>query len=220
MIDDQTKQKLLKELEKSGNIWSSCIKLNIHRSTYHRWKKTDKKFRQLANAMERHGRENMCDIAKHALMLNVKDKKMDAIKYALGHLDPQFKRNQTSNVVIVHKKESPLLNMPVKTLEDLFDDDAERTQQKNLELQKRFTELGKIIPNKLDGNPIELHELIKYEAYIEDYQRHQKQNKSTDTADSKSEMDKPPVVPQENQMLSDNSNSNFAIQDKKLDNNT
>lgn len=220
MIDDQTKQKMLKELEKSGSVWLSCTKLHIHRSTYYRWKKTDKKFRQLANEMERHGRENMCDIAKHALMLNVKEKKMDAIKYVLGHFDPLFKRNQTSNVVIVHKKESPLLNMPVKTLEDLFDDDAERTQQKNLDLQKRFTEFGKIIPNKPDGSPIEPHELIKYEAYIEDYQRYQKQNKSTDTADSKSEMDKPPVVLQESQKISDNSNSNSAIQDKKLDNNT
>jgi len=220
MIDDKIKQKLLKELEKGGNIWSSCLKLNIHRSTYHRWKKVDKKFGQIATEMERRGRENMCDIAKHALMLNVKEKKMDAIKYVLGHLDPLFKRNQTSNVVIVHKKESPLLNMPVKTLEDLFDDNAERTQQKNLELQKKFTELGKIIPNKPDGNPIELYELIKYEAYIDDWQRCQKQNKSTGTADSKSEMDKPPVVPQESQKISDNSNSNSAIQDKPQDSNT
>lgn len=220
MIDDQTKQKLLKELEKSGSVWLSCTKLHIHRSTYYRWKKIDKKFGQLANAMERHGRENICDIAKHALMLNVKEKKMDAIKYVLGHLDPQFKRNQTSNVVIVHKKESPLLNMPVKTLEDLFDDDAERTQQKNLDLQKRFTEFGKIIPNKPDGNPIELHELIKYEAYIEDYQRYQKQNKSTDTADSKLEMGKLQEVPQENQMPLDSLNSDSANQYKKPGSNT
>ncbi|KKQ82209.1 MAG: hypothetical protein UT05_C0003G0031 [Parcubacteria group bacterium GW2011_GWF2_38_76] len=220
MIDDTTKQKLLKELEKSGNVWSSCLKLNIHRSTYYRWKKTDKKFGRTANTMERHGRENMCDIAKHALMLNVKDKKMDAIKYVLGHYDPLFKRNQTSNVVIVHKKESPMLNMPIKTLEDLFDDDAERAHQKSLELQKKFTGSGKIIPNKPDGNPIEFHELIKYEAYIEDWQRCQKQNKSTDTADSMSETDKPTIAHQENQMPSDNLNSNSASQDTRQDNNT
>lgn len=220
MIDDKTKQKLLKELEKSGNIWSSCLKLNIHRSTYHRWKKVDKKFGQIATTMERRGRENMCDIAKHALMLNVKDKKMDAIKYVLGHLDPLFKRNQTSNVVIVHKKESPLLNMPIKTLEDLFDDDAESTHQKNLELQKKFTESGKVVPNKPDGSPIQVHELLQYEAYIENWQKCQIQNKSTGTADSKPETGKLQEVPQESQKISDNSNLNSATQDKPQDSNT
>jgi hypothetical protein len=124
MIDDKTKQKLLKELEKSGNVWSSCLKLNIHRSTYYRWKEVDKDFRRLANMMERHGRENMCDIAKHALMLNVKDKKMDAIKYVLSHLDPPFKRKQTSNVVILHKKDI-IPNVPQKTLEDMLEDYAD-----------------------------------------------------------------------------------------------
>lgn len=173
MIDDKTKQKLLKELEKSGNVWSSCLKLNIHRSTYYRWKETDKEFRRLANTMERHGRENMCDIAKHALMLNVKDKKMDAIKYVLSHLDPPFKRKQTSNVVILHKKDI-IPNVPQKTLEDM----------------------------------------------LEDYANERISNKTTDTADSKPEMDKPPVTPQENQKLSDNLHSNSAIQDKKPDSST
>lgn len=171
MVDDKTKQKLLKDLEKSGNVWSSCLKLNIHRSTYYRWKETDKDFRRLANTAERHGRENMCDIAKHALMLNVKDKKMEAIKYVLSHLDPPFRRKQTSNVVILHKKDI-IPPVPQKTLEDLFDELAD---------------------NKID---------------------------STDTVDSKSETDKPPIMPQENQMPLDSSNLNSATQDTKPGNNT
>ncbi len=171
MVDDKTKQKLLKELEKSGNVWSSCLKLNVHRSTYYRWKETDKEFRRLANTAERHGRENMCDIAKHALMLNVKDKKMEAIKYVLSHLDPPFKRKQTSNVVILHKKDI-IPPVPQKTLEDLFDELAD----------------NKIV--------------------------------STDTVDSKSVMDKPPVTLQENQTPSGNQSSNSAIQDTKMDSST
>jgi len=149
MIDDKTKQKLLKELEKSGNVWSSCLKLNIHRSTYYRWKETDKEFRRLANTMERHGRENMCDIAKHALMLNVKDKKMDAIKYVLSHLDPPFKRKQTSNVVILHKKDI-IPNVPQKTLEDMLEDYAD----------KRITEVIDTVDSKpeTDKPPIESQE--------------------------------------------------------------
>ena len=149
MIDDQTKQKLLKELEKSGNVWSSCLKLNIHRSTYYRWKETNKEFRRLANTMERHGRENMCDIAKHALMLNVKDKKMDAIKYVLSHLDPPFKRKQTSNVVILHKKDI-IPNVPQKTLEDMLEDYAD----------KRITEVTDTADSKpeTDKPPVESQE--------------------------------------------------------------
>lgn len=220
MIDDKTKQKLLKELEKSGNILTSCLKLAIHRSTYHRWKKVDKEFRRLANIAERHGRENICDMARHALMMNVKEKKMDAIKYVLGHMDPLFKSKQTSNVVILHKRESSILNPQIKTLEDLFDDDAEKTHQKEIELQKKFTESGKVIPNKPDGSPIQFHELLQYEAYIENWQKCQIQNKSTGTADSKPETGKLQEVPQESQKISDNSNLNSATQDKPRDSNT
>lgn len=127
MIDDKTKRKFLRELEKSGNVFLSCLKVNIHRSTYYRWKESDKEFRYLANKTERQGRENICDIAKHALMLKVKEKDMRAIEYTLNHLDSSFKAKKTSNVVILHKKDI-IPQVPQKTLEDLLDDENERRQ--------------------------------------------------------------------------------------------
>lgn len=220
MVDDKTKQKLLKELEKSGNVWSSCLKLNVHRSTYYRWKETDKEFRRLANIAERHGRENMCDIAKHALMLNVKDKKMDAIKYVLGHLDPPFKRKPGSNVIIWHKKDAPPSIAPIKTLEDFLDEQTRDVHEYGLKLQKDFTLFGGTIPNKPDGSLIEIDELPSYRAYIENWQKNERQKKPTDTVGSKHEMDKPPVTLQENQMPSNNQNLNSANQDTKPDSST
>ncbi len=220
MIDNKTKQKLLKEIEKSGNIWSSCVKLTIHRSTYHRWKETDKEFKKMALKAERQGRENICDIAKHALMINVKEKKMDAIKYTLSHLDPAFKRKQGSNVIIWHKKDAPPPVAQIKTLEDLISDNEKSVHEYGLELKERFTQFGGQIPNKPDGSPIEIDELPSYVAYIENWQKHQRQKKTTDTADSKSEMDNPPVTPPENQKTLDIPPSNPASLNNPRDNNT
>lgn len=122
MIDDQTKDRFLKELEKSGNVYLSCLKVGIDRSTHYRWLDSDKEFKKLASRAIRRGKENSCDIAKHALMINVKEKNMRAIEYVLSHNDPTYKRKQTSNVVIVHKKVNPLPVPVQKTLEEEFDE--------------------------------------------------------------------------------------------------
>jgi hypothetical protein len=133
MIDEKTKQKFIKELEKSGNVWFSCLKSGIHRSTYYRWIKEDKKFKKLAEKTINHGRENICDIAEHALMVNVKNQEMSAIKYVLGHLCPRYKNNRNRNVVILHKKEIIPGQSDQKTLEDIIqeaDEDIKNAQAK------------------------------------------------------------------------------------------
>lgn len=91
MIDDKTKNRFLQELEKSGNVYLSCLKIGINRATYYRWKNGDKEFKKKASWAERNGRQNNCDIAEHALMINVKEKKMEAIKYLLSHQSPRYK---------------------------------------------------------------------------------------------------------------------------------
>lgn len=101
MIDLETKKKLLKEIAKSGNVSLSCMKVNVDRSTFYEWKKTDKEFRKEAGEALKLGRENNCDIAEHALMLNVKDKKMDAIKYVLSHQSKTYKPKDRK-VFMVH----------------------------------------------------------------------------------------------------------------------
>ncbi len=37
MHDDKTKEKLLKELRKFGNVYLSCLKVGIDKSTFYRW---------------------------------------------------------------------------------------------------------------------------------------------------------------------------------------
>ena len=175
MIDDRTKSKLLKELEKNGNIFLSCLKVGVDRSTYYRWLSADKEFEKLANQAVRRGRENNCDIAKHVLMTLVKEKNMRAVEYVLSHNDPSYKSKHTSNVIIVHKKVSSLPPSDVKTLEDVLDEEEKSAHERGLEVQKTLTMFGNPIPLKLDGSPIPIDELPGYEAYIRDWQKQRRQ---------------------------------------------
>jgi hypothetical protein len=106
MIDDQTKQKLLDELEKTGNVWSSCAKLNIHRSTVYRWR-DDKQFRRVMDKAVRVGRDNMNDFTEHALMTNVKKCIQRAIEFYLVHRHPAYKQKRNSYVLFDYKKNLP-----------------------------------------------------------------------------------------------------------------
>jgi len=101
MIDLETKEKLLKEIEKSGNVYLSCMKTGIDKATFYRWKKDDKQFNKKATEAVKRGRENNCELAEHALMLNVKEKKMDAIKYVLSHQSKIYKP-KARKVIIEH----------------------------------------------------------------------------------------------------------------------
>lgn len=101
MIDLETKEKLLKEIEKSGNVYLSCMKTGIDKATFYRWKKDDEQFSKKATEAIKRGRENNCEIAEHALMMNVKEKKMDAIKYVLSHQSKIYKPKDRK-VFLVH----------------------------------------------------------------------------------------------------------------------
>lgn len=101
MIDSKTRQKLIQELEKSGNVYLSCLKVGINRSTFYRWRDGDPKFRKLAGKAMRIGWENNCDIAEHALMINVKEKRMEAIKYVLSRQSSRY-RPKDKKVTLIH----------------------------------------------------------------------------------------------------------------------
>lgn len=102
MIHGTTKQKLLKELEKSGNVFVACLKSNIGRTTYYRWRTEDATFQKQSDMAIQHGRENNCDIGEHALMQKVKEKDMPAIKYLLGHMSPRYRQKNTTKVILEH----------------------------------------------------------------------------------------------------------------------
>jgi len=107
MIKNPTKRKLIAELEKTGNVYIACLKSGISRATFYRWKNDNKEFRKRADGAVRQGRENNCDLAEHSLMIKVKEKNMEAIKYVLGHNSPRYKKPRTSNVIIDHRSNRP-----------------------------------------------------------------------------------------------------------------
>ncbi len=118
MIDAETKQKLLKELQKSGNVGLSCMKVGVDRSTFYRWGEKNKKFKVDADKAITIGRENNNDVAEHALMIKVKEKDMTAIKYQLSHNSARYKP-KPSTVNINHKTFKKLLEIPKSAEEDM-----------------------------------------------------------------------------------------------------
>jgi hypothetical protein len=104
MIDAETRKHFLAELEKSGNIYFACAKLGIARMTYYRWRRRDQTFRKEANLAILNGRENIVDIAEHALLSKVKQLDFGAIKFALTQNSPRYKqRKQTAKVILEHR---------------------------------------------------------------------------------------------------------------------
>lgn len=133
MIDDKTKQKLLKEISNYGNVYLSCLKVGVDKATYYRWKQQDKEFRKLANKAEKMGRENINDIAEHSLLKNVKDGNQRAIEYTLSHNSKRYKRKK-EDVVIIHKKDiAPIMREPsldeiLSAYDKLFEDKDEKKE--------------------------------------------------------------------------------------------
>ncbi len=148
MIDEKTKEKLLKELEKSGNVYLSCIKTGVNKATYYRWKNENKEFRKLADKAIRFGRENNCEVAEHVLMLKIKDKDSRSIEYYLNHNSDRYRTKRDSSVVIFHKKEiAPLIKH--KTLEDLLWESQERLNKEEENLEPKIEEKKEELPPEI-----------------------------------------------------------------------
>lgn len=126
MIDDETKKKLLAEIEKNGNVSFSCLKLGIDKSTFYRWLK-NKDFKKKADEAVKRGRQSGCDAAENALMLLIKEKNLGAIKYYLGNNSPRYKQRITDYRFSYEKIQPPVPTQ--KTLEDLFDEARGRSQK-------------------------------------------------------------------------------------------
>lgn len=147
MIDNETKQKLLQELEKIGNVYYACAKVGIDKSTYYRWLKKDSKFKKQSRRAIQLGRNNLVDIAEHALLLNVKDKKMDAIKYVLSHNSSRYRKNVESKVVLEHIVKKPLKEVK-DPLEGTLAGLLKAEHEESLKMQN--SELG-VDPNTFTG---------------------------------------------------------------------
>jgi hypothetical protein len=128
MIRGKIKLKLLKEIEKFGNVYLSCQKIGIDKATYYRWKENDEEFKKRAEKAEEIGRENIGEVAEYGLLQNIKEKNQRAIEFALVNVSKKYKQDRTTNVIFMHKKDI-IPNVPQKTIEDIFDDYADKQIQ-------------------------------------------------------------------------------------------
>lgn len=169
MIDETTKKALLKELEKTDNVYTACHKVGVAPATYYRWIQNDKQFKKDAAAAQRIGRKNIADISEHGLLIKIKEGNMEAIKYGLRHNHKRYMPKKEDKVIIEHRSSGKESQQEAKwTLEDYMDNHNAYLREIGLGLKEEFANKGGI-PPKADGSSIPDEELWLYEAYIREW---------------------------------------------------
>jgi len=168
MVDDETKTKLIEELEKNGNVSIACMKTGVHRSSFYRWKEEDKEFAEKAILAERYGRENNCDIAEHSLMINVKEKKMEAIKYLLSHNHPMYMLQKADRNETIIRHQKGLTEAEEKEIVKKYnEEDLVKQVEYTDMMEKKFQETGEL--PKTSRTKEEYEYLERLRLYIEQY---------------------------------------------------
>lgn len=129
MIGAKTKQKLLNEIHKFGNVYWSCLRVGVSKAQYYRWKQGDEKFKERAEEAELMGKENIVDLAEHGLVKNINSGNQRAIEYALRFNSERYKPEKLNGSFSSS-------NQPQKTLEDLFDDYENEKQGNNITITR------------------------------------------------------------------------------------
>jgi hypothetical protein len=134
MIGEETKKKVLSELEKFGNVFYACKKNGVSTSTYYRWFENNRDFRKKAKTAIKVGQKNFVDLAENGLISNVGNKDQRAIEYVLSHLSKRYRKSDESKVIIVHRKDADSY-APVKkiTLEDLLEEHEDKVAKEQAE---------------------------------------------------------------------------------------
>lgn len=83
-------RKIIAELEKHGNIFQACGKLQLATSTYYRWVKEDSEFRILADEAIDVGRKSSTSFAESKLLKNVSNGNQRAVEFLLKANDPRY----------------------------------------------------------------------------------------------------------------------------------
>jgi hypothetical protein len=183
MIGEETKKKVLNEIERFGNVFYACKKNGISTSTYYRWFENNKDFHKKAKIAIKIGQKNFVDLAENGLISNVGNKDQRAIEYVLSHLSKRYRKSDESKVIIVHRKENDNY-LPSKkiTLEDLLEEDDIRVEKEQAEwdaaakiLWDQLKKNGEI-PQKPNGESIQFNEVYQFETYIKEYQKKVKEN--------------------------------------------
>ncbi len=107
IIERQQREKdlLLSQLKKAPIIQLACEKLSIGRTTYYRWRKEDKEFRQQADQALREGKELMNDLAESQLLKAVKEGNLTGIIFWLKNNHISYKTKIEVSGELVNKDE-------------------------------------------------------------------------------------------------------------------
>ena len=84
------KKRIVEILSEHPYIYYACGKVGISRATFYRWKHEDKDFSSEVNKSLEYGRENLKEVAESMLMRKVKEKNLEAIKFALRHNNKRY----------------------------------------------------------------------------------------------------------------------------------
>jgi len=90
------KSKLIQILETTPLVNYACKKVGVGRTTFYRWMKDNLDFRREVERALEAGRSQWNEVAESSLMKNVKDAKMDAIKFFLVNNDPRYRPKHAS----------------------------------------------------------------------------------------------------------------------------
>lgn len=165
MIDEATKKALLKELEKTDNVYAACHKVGVATATYYRWIQCDMQFKKDATTAQRIGRKNIADISEHALLIKIKEGNMEAIKCGLRHNHKRYMPKKEDKVIIEHRSGPKTPEEPRQTIEDFIDIMNSRNTEEAIEIRTKYEKLGPL-PLKANGTPIVNEEIGMYEGYI------------------------------------------------------
>jgi hypothetical protein len=92
------KPKLLKILAETPVVSYACNKIGLDKSTYYRWYKDDKNFRDRAERVLTIGRKNINDMAESSIIKEINSGNMRANIFWLQHNDPRYRPVRTSYV--------------------------------------------------------------------------------------------------------------------------
>lgn len=85
------KSELINQLRKTPIVQAACLKLGLNRTTYYRWRNSDKRFSEEADQAIREGHDLMNDMAESQLITAIKNNDLSAIMFWLKHHHPNYK---------------------------------------------------------------------------------------------------------------------------------
>lgn len=192
------KKKMIEMAKNNPLVTHLCQKLSFAKATYYRWIEDDKEFKRAIEKAQTIGRASISDFAENNMFGLAKSNnehiRFMASKYILEHNSPTYKETNYSYQRIKNEEK-------IRKLED----ECQQLRNRNNRVVVQIIN-GK---NRITENDVQLSNLSQQENIMD---------MSTNIQDSRSVLDKPSVEHQENQMTSNNLDSNPSNQDNSRDN--